>query len=173
MTQSIQIKNFPEYYITNIGTVYSRFVSKYKNPKGRIRKLKLSKQRDGYLIVDTGKKLLVHRLVAQAFIPNPDNKPCINHKNGIKTDNRVENLEWCTYSENMQHSYDVLNHKHVKGILHPFSKHVFQIKNGEIIAQFNGTNEAGRKTNINQSNISACCRGIRNTAGGYQWKYGE
>lgn len=61
----------------------------------------------GYRVVKIyGKTHLIHRLVAMAFIRNPSNKPCINHKNGIKTDNRVENLEWCTYSENLKHAYD-------------------------------------------------------------------
>ena len=65
---------------------------------------------NGYSSVDlckdgTIKKYLIHRLVAEAFIPNPEKKPQVNHINGIKTDNRLDNLEWCTHSENMLHSY--------------------------------------------------------------------
>ena len=110
MSKAFQIKNFPDYYVTDRGDVYSVDY----NHTGRIKKMKTGIVSSGYVGVSlchdkTIVSRLVHRLVAEAFIPNINNKQQVNHKNGIKTDNRVENLEWSTSQENMRHAYRVLN----------------------------------------------------------------
>lgn len=92
----------------NYSKLGNSFVQQQK-VKGKV--LIPSKDKYGYLRLSTqveGKRysFKLHRLVAEAFIPNPNNKPCINHISGVKDDNRVENLEWCTYSENNQHAID-------------------------------------------------------------------
>lgn len=178
MTRAMQIKDFPDYYICDNGEVYSRTLN--HNKFGRIKKLKKRINKSGYNSVCLYKRLkkyyiLVHRLVAKSFIPNPDNKSEVNHKNGIKTDNRVENLEWCTRSENVKHKYSVLHYKGNMfgriGVLSPFSKSILQIKDGKIVNEFNCMHEAERATGIYHTHICACCKGKRQTAGGYKWKY--
>lgn len=178
MVKAIQINDFPNYYITDTGDVYSRDY----HQTGRVKKLTPRKDKRGYLYVGLCKKSKqqirkIYRLVAEAFIPNPENKPQVNHKNGIKTDNRVENLEWATQSENMKHRYNVLGQKGTwfekTGKNNPFSKIVLQIKDGKVVAEFYGCHEAERITGIKYKHISRCCLGGRKSAGGYQWKYAE
>lgn len=174
MVLALPVKEFPGYYVTDTGDVYSR-----KGALGRFRKLKLTKHHTGYLIVNVCKGVpklnRVHRLVAEAFIPNPENKRTVNHKNGIKTDNRAENLEWMTDGENNKHSYDFLGRKGAWcgkfGAKHPNSKKILQIKNGFVVSEFGGMCEASRSTGVPQANISKCCLGKRHTAGGFSWKY--
>lgn len=98
------------YLVDNIGNVISVPKKEGKNIHNKYNILKHS-IKNGYEVVGLSKNgkiktLLVHRIIAKAFIPNPQNYKIVNHKNGIKTDNRISNLEWCTVSQNTRHAYD-------------------------------------------------------------------
>lgn len=110
----------------------------------------------------------IHRAVAETFIPNPQGLPVINHKDGDKLNNSIENLEWCTYSENLQHAYAM-------GLIHITTcKKICQIdiNTGKIINYFNSIAEARKFLNKgNSGSIGDCLRGRIKSAYGYKWKY--
>jgi hypothetical protein len=143
--------------------------------------LKLSLYNNGYYMVslcENGKRtvLLIHRLVALAFLLNKENKPCVNHKNGIKTDNRVQNLEWVTYSENSLHSFRELNRKTYNlgkfGKYHTSSKNVFQFDlNGKFIKFHESLTDAANENGYKVNNISMCATRKQKTAYGFLWRY--
>ncbi len=160
----------------------SRRVNSMHGPKSKLvtgRVLKLSSSSNaGYLMVQLGGGTcpkLVHRLVGMTFINNPENKPCVNHKNGIKTDNSVKNLEWVTYSENEIHSFKVLGKKansgaYKKGRL-PIDRirPVLQLTGDRLV--FISATQAGKHFGVHQSNISAACNGVSATCMGHRFKY--
>lgn len=173
------------YLISNLGNVYS-LGKKYIDSTGRhqIKKPRNVSVRcgiGGYLCVDLNanginEQKCIHRLIAEAFIPNPENKPTVNHKNGIKLDISIDNLEWATYSENNKHAFDTGLKKPTWtgkfGDKHPLSKPVIQYdKKYNKINEFANAREAERITGIGYKHISDCCLNKRKTTGGYIWKY--
>lgn len=125
---------------------------------------------NGYMTVHLRNKgverrAMVHRLVAEAFIPNPNGFRDVNHKNGDKSDNRVENLEWTSHADNMTHSFRELG-KNVR--------HIVQLDlDNNFIERWNSIVEASEATGICRTDIGECCRGSRKHAKGYKWKYEE
>lgn len=154
-----------DYQVSNKGRVKS-----FKKKKETI--LKPSKGERGYhshgLIRNRkSKSLRAHRLVAMAFIPNPENKKCINHIDCNKINNNVDNLEWVTHKENMVHAYKNGLYKNANR-----RRKVIQFDNeNNIIKEFISIKEASLKTKANKTSISLCCSGIQYTAGGFVWKY--
>ena len=148
------------------------------NHTGTEKILKPQNNTHGYLLVDIykdgqKKASLVHRLVAAAFIPNPNNLDTVNHKDEVKTNNTVTNLEWMSQKDNI--NYGTRNKRVSEARLNhqSFSKRVqmFDKSTGELLATFPSTHEAERVTGIAQSHICACCNGKRKSSGGYVWKY--
>lgn len=165
------IKNFNgNYKVSNLGNIKS-----LKNNKVLIPAIVAYRKNknNGYYVVNLkGRLYYIHRLVAETFIDNPNNLPQVNHIDGNKLNNKVENLEWCTGSENIKHAYKTKLMKYHAPTKRKYTK-VQQIdkETKKIIKVWNSIIEASRILKIEKVCISACCRNKQKTAGGYIWKY--
>lgn len=167
MTETYKtIEGYPNYEISNLGNVKSK---NYKR-SGKEQILKpTDKHNGGYTQVQLfnengSKKFSVHRLVAEAFLPNPNGYTDVNHKDENPSNNRVSNLEWCSHLYNLNYGTikDKMRESHKRKV-------VQMSMNEEVIRVFDSVKEAQDTLKI--SNISSCCRGKYNSAGGFKWKY--
>lgn len=162
------IKDYPMYQVSSFGNV--------RRVSSGILKQKVGK--DGYCRVSLSKEgkvksILVHRLVAEAFIPNPNDYPIINHKDEVRKNNVVGNLEWCTYSYNLNYG-NAKEKWRAKTLNGRLSKPVYQYdKDGTLICGYPSIKEASRQTNVSSSGIASCCLKYPKytQAGGYLWKF--
>ena len=156
------------YQVSNLGRVKSLKMWTGSVYIDKIKILKNIIYKNGYeYIIFDGKHFLIHRLVAKTFIENKNNFPIVNHIDGNKLNNNVNNLEWCTYSHNEKEAYKL---KLKKGR----NKKIIQYdKKNNKIKEWNSITEAYNQCKINLSGISDCCNMKRKTAGGYVWRFKE
>lgn len=179
------------YQVSNLGRIKSLKRNVKNAHSERIIKEKILKQSEGkkYMHVRLSKNCktstkLVHRLVAEAFISNFKKLKEVNHLDANPKNNCIDNLEWCSRYDNMQHAKKLGLIKHNKnekcywynkyGKDHTCSKKIIQLnKKNEIIKEWDSLADVKRILNIPQSNICRCCQGKRKTAGGFKWQYLE
>ena len=176
-------EDYPSYMINTKGEIKSLLTNKTLKP---------SKHKSGYMHVGlrrdgVSKTVKVHRLLAKAFIPNPENKPHVDHINGVRDDNRLENLRWCTNQENQSFELARLNNskaltgrkqspeavaKRANTLQKSIGKRIEQYTlDGEYIKTFNSANEIQRQLGIWSAGVLKCCDGKFASSKGFIWKY--
>ena len=157
----VKVVGFENYEVSNLG--------KIRNIKsGKI--LKPQPDKDGYLRLglyenNKKKKLFLHRVLATAFIDNPEGKPQVNHIDENKLNNDLSNLEWCTARENLVHG------TRTKRAAEKLSQKVIQLDlNDNVLNVFKSMRQAERETGIPNESISRCCNGKLKSAGGFKWR---
>lgn len=163
------------YQVSNLGNIKSLDKKDSLGRKVKGKKMKPIKRKDGYLDITLhkdgkGKHFLLHRLIAEAFIENKNNSNEINHIDENKTNNKVENLEWCNRSYNI--NYGLANKSRRITLLNKRGKKIIQYdKSGNMIKIYPSLMQVVRELNLNRSHLSQACNGKRKTCGGYYWKY--
>lgn len=167
------------YKISTFGNIITKRIWTGKMYIEKERKLKPTIARNGYLRITLtkdgkAKYINIHRLVAETFLSNPNNYPCVNHIDGNKLNNNLENLEWCSYSHNSKEAFRLGLHKTKKGKNSPRSKKVLQYNlKGEFIKEWEYMTKITEELGYDYTNISKCCKGIYKKSKGYIWKYKE
>lgn len=158
------IPGYEKYQISNLGN--------FKKGKQKLKTHKNKRNGYIYIAVYNGKYKLfrVHKLVAQLFIANPENKPFVNHIDGNKENNKIENLEWCTQKENVKHAIEVLKVDYSKGIekTHLKSQKKIIRSDGKT---YNSIKEAKKDLNNEHAHIVEVCQGKLKKTCGYGWQY--
>ncbi len=157
-----QILEFPDYYISRAGEVWSlkrKIFVRIKAVQGSTKYWQAS---------FNGVTKSIHRLLAKAFIPNFSNKPCVNHIDGNRSNNALDNLEWVSYSENNYHAYKagLANSDYRKKKIQKIC-----LNTNQVLDKYDSLLEAAALNQIQFKNISKVCKGERCSAGGYSWRY--